>query len=247
MVVISCHLLGAPIYFGVDERVQDLYVVWDQLRRNKKKRTQIGRSEVGQELSWAWLKGWEVNLAAFPPHFANVSSQDQAASAPTPPPSPFNKKPPPTFFLLSLSPFTFQIHLPQYTFSPSGACWPETKLSLPRTLPALQHSVSSVFFQGCWDREGWHSTWRKWGPCQCIFMTCQSEAQWGSGGCLERNRRCWWPYSLQSPLGIILTSTATLSWVNKARIEELMTTTTLSTYHSYLAFSADLSKCHFIY
>lgn len=91
MVVISCHLLGAPIYFGVDERVQDLYVVWDQLRRKKKKRTQIGRSEVGQELSWAWLKGWEVNLAAFPPHFANVSSQDQAASAPTPPPSPFKK------------------------------------------------------------------------------------------------------------------------------------------------------------
>lgn len=76
----------------------------------------------------------------------------------------------------------------------------------------LCNTQSQVCFsRGVGNREGCHSTWRKWGPCQCIFMTCQSEAQWGSGGCLEWNERCWWPYSLQSPLGICLASTATLS------------------------------------
>lgn len=43
---------------------------------SSKKWSQISRGKVGQEFSGVWLKGWEVNLAAFPLRFANVSSQD---------------------------------------------------------------------------------------------------------------------------------------------------------------------------
>lgn len=128
------------------------------MRREAEKTSQTGRGEVGQESSGVWLKGWEVNLAAFSPRFANVSSKDPTALSSTPT---FEIPKAQQLFLFRPAAFKFP-HLPRRTSSPTKAHWPETKLSPRRELPALKHS--SVCFLWCceWRVMSWMKREPSW-------------------------------------------------------------------------------------
>lgn len=216
-----------PSSFGVDARVRGLYMVWDQLRQKKNgprsakvkwDRNSPGRDWKGEKLIWQLFL---LTLLMFPlrtkqhqhpPHHHHRSKKKILLQR---------------FFCSATLPPLFKSTSPNTPSVPVAHADLKPNFLSPEHFLLCNTQSQVCFSRGVGNGEGWHNTWIKWGPCQCIFMTCQSEAHWGSGSCLKWNRRCWWPYTLQTPLGIILASIAILSWVSKARVEKQMTATTL--------------------